>query len=73
MKYKLTANGVIRDDGVNIPADEGNRDYREYLEWLAAGNTPDPIDPEPTVEVVPTIEERMAAAEILLEILAEVS
>jgi hypothetical protein len=27
-----------------IPFDEANRDYKEYLEWLAAGNTPEPAD-----------------------------
>ncbi len=29
-------------DNAFIPFDEENRDYREYQEWLAAGNTPDP-------------------------------
>ena len=24
-----------------IPFDEGNSDYQEYKEWLAAGNTPE--------------------------------
>jgi hypothetical protein len=27
-------------DGATIPFDEGNRDYRDYLEWIAAGNIP---------------------------------
>jgi hypothetical protein len=27
-----------------IPRDELNRDYREYLEWVAEGNTPEPFD-----------------------------
>jgi len=26
---------------VAIPKDENNRHYQEYLEWVAAGNTPD--------------------------------
>lgn len=43
-KYKLAANGVTRDDGANIPDAGGNRDWQEYQEWLAAGNTPDPSD-----------------------------
>tara|TARA_Y100001973_G_C5186142_1_gene327960 strand:+ start:1270 stop:1446 length:177 start_codon:yes stop_codon:yes gene_type:complete len=35
------------DDDGNIsfiPFDTGNYDYQEYLEWVAAGNTPDPAD-----------------------------
>lgn len=43
--YKLTIAGssVIRlSDSAYIPFAEGNRDYQEYKEWLAAGNTPEP-------------------------------
>ena len=29
---------------ISIPKDPLNRHYQEYLEWVAAGNTPDPAD-----------------------------
>ena len=28
----------------NIPFDEGNTDYQNYLEWVAEGNTADSAD-----------------------------
>ena len=45
--YKLTdSNEVIRlADNSVIPCVNANRDYREYQEWLAEGNTPEPADP----------------------------
>lgn len=48
--YKLTKYGtLIRiQDGANIPTDPKNRDYAEYLAWLATDpkSQPDPADPE---------------------------
>lgn len=42
--YQLTnSTTVIRlIDRAFIPDDPANRDFAEYLEWLAAGNTPEP-------------------------------
>lgn len=30
--------------GSTIPADQGNRHWRQYLAWLAQGNEPDPME-----------------------------
>jgi len=36
------SNCILRKaDGANIPKDEANTDYQEYLAWLAEGNTPE--------------------------------
>jgi len=45
--YKLTLAGCVREDGLSIPNNQDNRHWREFLAWQAAGNTPDPIDPDP--------------------------
>ena len=49
MTYKLTnSTSIIRTtDGACIPADAANIDYAAYLEWIAAGNIPQPADPQP--------------------------
>jgi hypothetical protein len=47
--YQLTTSASIKrlSDGAFIPNDPGNRDYREYLEWIEGGNTPLPAPPPP--------------------------
>jgi hypothetical protein len=49
MTYQLTqGTSIIRlTDGATVPNDPGNRDYREYLDWLEAGNTPEPAPAPP--------------------------
>ena len=56
-QYKLCKIGVIRWDGVLIPADDANRHWRTYLQWVTAGNVPDAADAEP---VLPTAQESAA-------------
>jgi hypothetical protein len=47
--YQLTTSTSIKrlSDGAFIPNDPGNRDYREYLDWVEAGNTPEPAPAPP--------------------------
>lgn len=50
-EYQLTTNEhiILRvADNAHIPDDPANRDYQEYLAWLAMGNTPDPAPLPPT-------------------------
>lgn len=37
-------------DSVYIPVSDSNYDYKEYLEWLEEGNTPEPADDPSTPE-----------------------
>ena len=63
MTYQLTSGDTILrlSDNAYIPPDTGNRDYREYLEWLDAGNTPEPAPiVEPPAPL--TTEQKLEAA-----------
>ena len=66
--YQLTTStSIIRlTDNAFIPPDPGNRDYREYLEWVEAGNTPEPA-PVPPIPVEPTPSEKLAASGLTIE------
>ena len=66
--YQLTSNDTILRlaDNAFIPQAPGNRDYREYLDWLDAGNTPLPA-PAPPALVEPTPSEKLAASGLTVE------
>ena len=70
--YQLTTStSILRlADNAFIPPDPGNRDYREYLEWVEAGNMPDPapiaVPPAPL-----TTEQKLEAAGLTVAELKE--
>lgn len=73
MSYKLQKDPdgvvslIIRDGNVFIPLDSSNREYRKYLAWVEAGNTPLPADdPVPPV-ILASPDERIEALEMMLD------
>ena len=67
--YQLTITGgtIIRTaDGAFIPFDSANTDYRAYLEWVAAGNEPEPA-PEPEQAPALTTEQKLEAAGLTVD------
>ena len=41
---RITYEGQPSGNILNIPVDEENTDYQEYLEWKAEGNEPEAAD-----------------------------
>ena len=68
MTYQLTTgNTILRlADNAFIPPDPANTDYAAYLEWVEAGNTPDPA-PEPPAPQELTPQEKLEAAGLTIE------
>lgn len=64
--YKCLPKGgwVRQSDGVQFWESPGNSDYKQFLDWLDEGNTPEPADPlpEPTK---PTLAELQAQLEAI--------
>lgn len=66
MSYKLTqVQGILQrlSDGAFIPLDLENSDYKSYLEWVSAGNTPSPADLLPELTPLQKIRAAEDAAE----------
>jgi hypothetical protein len=63
MTYQLTTSATILRlaDNAFIPPDPANTDYAAYLEWVEAGNTPEPA-PEQPAPVELTTEQKLEAA-----------
>ena len=68
MTYQLTASDCILRlaDSAFIPPDPANTDYAAYLEWVEAGNTPEPA-PEPAAPVELTPAEKLAASGLTVD------
>jgi hypothetical protein len=66
--YQLSTfpESIIRSDGACIPPDPANTDYAAYLEWVEAGNTPEPA-PEPVAPVELTPAEKLAASGLTVD------
>lgn len=64
MTYQLTTTDSIFRiaDNAWIPLDPANRDYREYLDWVASGNEPLPAPEPPEPPAAPTPEQKLAAS-----------
>jgi hypothetical protein len=72
MTYQLTNTDCILRlaDNAFIPPDPANTDYAAYLEWVAAGNEPEPA-PEPDPPVALTTEQKLEAAGLTVAELKE--
>ena len=70
--YQLTTGDTILrlSDNAFIPPDPANTDYAAYLDWVAAGNMPEP-PPAPTPPLALTTEQKLKAAGLTVAELKE--
>ena len=70
MTYQFTdSDRILRlEDNASIPPDPANRDYREYLDWLDAGNTPEPVPPPEPAPILTTEQKLNAAGLTVVEL-----
>ena len=61
--YKRTEGAAIIRlmDGAQIPPVPANRDYAEYLAWVAAGGSPRPVNQPSTAELMTRATEEVRA------------
>ena len=72
MKYKLQEITILDTEfGMSIPMDEGNRHYKEYLEWVSEGNTPDPEFSDVEIESERVADIKQIANQQILELMPE--
>jgi len=73
--YKLTQFETIKRliDGACIPPNPANRDYQEYLEWLAKGNTPEPAYTPEELAEKQKAEEAAAQEKLIVEKMRELA
>lgn len=68
-EYSLTSTSIIvirNSDQASIPADPANRDWQEYLDWLAEGGVPDAyVAP---AQVVPASASKLGIKRALAEV-----
>jgi hypothetical protein len=64
MYTQTTPTIVTRTDGIQIPADPENTDFRAFLAWCTAGNTPEPAPAAPPV-VPAAVTQRQARRALL--------
>jgi len=62
---------MLVGDGTATIFGERNSEYSDYLHWLAEDNVPDPPDPPPPPNDQPTLEDRVAAAETLINLILD--